>query len=165
MQYPEAKHAFIHAWGTLGTSWGINKAMAQIHALLLLATEPLTTEEIMKELRISRGNANMNLRALMEWGIVKKEHRKGERKEYFSTGKDISDLARQIARERKRRELDPIIKVLEEVQSVSGENRKAVNEFKKVSADLLSYTQKAESLLSKFAATDQNWFFRLLTKA
>lgn len=164
MQYSEGKNKFIHAWGTLGTSWGINKAMAQIHALLLLSTEPLSAEEIMKELKISRGNANMNLRALMDWGIVKKEHRIGERKEYFSTGKDIWDLARQIARERKRRELEPIIKVLGDVQDVSGDNKKAVAEFRKVSSDLLAFTEKADGLLTKFSKSDQNWFFRLLTR-
>src|SRR4051812_27080842 len=100
MVYQDAKSTFIQAWGTLGSSWGINKAMAQIHALLLLATEPMSAEEIMQELQMSRGNVNMNLRALIDWGIVRKEHRAGERREYFSTGKDVWELAKQVSRER-----------------------------------------------------------------
>jgi DNA-binding transcriptional regulator GbsR (MarR family) len=164
MEYSEAKQNFIQAWGTLGSSWGINKAMAQIHALLLVATDPLSADDIMEELQMSRGNVNMNLRALMDWGIVKKEHRVGERKEFFSTGKDIMELARQVSKERRRREIDPIIQVLQQVQGVSGDNKKAVSEFKKVTADLLGFTLKVDSLIEKFIKSDQNWFYKLLMK-
>lgn len=121
MEYNEAKQRFIQAWGTLGANWGINKAMAQIHALLLIATEPMSAEDIMAELQMSRGNVNMNLRALIDWGIVKKENRVGERREYFSTGKNVWDLAKQVSRERRRREIEPILNVLTEVQKVSGD--------------------------------------------
>jgi DNA-binding transcriptional regulator GbsR (MarR family) len=164
MEYNEAKQNFIQAWGTLGSSWGINKAMAQIHALLLVATDPLSADDIMEELQMSRGNVNMNLRALMDWGIVKKEHRVGERKEFFSTGKDIMELARQVSKERRRREIDPIIQVLQQVHGVSGDNKKAVSEFKKVTADLLGFTLKVDSLIEKFIKSDQNWFYKLLMK-
>ncbi|HPM30438.1 MAG TPA: ArsR family transcriptional regulator [Chryseolinea sp.] len=164
MEYNEAKQKFIHAWGTLGSNWGINKAMAQIHALLLLATEPLSAEDIMDELQMSRGNVNMNLRALMDWGIVKKEHKVGERKEYFSTGKDVWDLAKQVSRERRRREIEPIIKVLEDVQSVSGDDKKAVAEFKKVTTELFEFSSKIDGVIEKFTKSDQTWFYKLLMK-
>ncbi len=164
MEYSEAKQKFIHAWGTLGSNWGINKAMAQIHALLLLATEPLSAEEIMDELQMSRGNVNMNLRSLMDWGIVKKEHKVGERKEYFSTGKDVWDLARQVSRERRRREIEPILKVLEDVQSVSGDNKKSVAEFKKVTSELFEFSSKVDGVVEKFIKSDQNWFYKFLMK-
>ena len=164
MEYNEAKHKFIQAWGTLGSSWGINKAMAQIHALLLLASEPLSAEDIMADLQMSRGNVNMNLRALMDWGIVKKEHRVGERKEYFSTGKDIWDLARQVSRERKRREIEPVLTVLHEVQTVTGADKKSIAEFKKVTSDLHDFTSKIDGIMEKFGKSDQNWFYKLLMK-
>lgn len=164
MQYGEAKQKFIHAWGTLGSNWGINKAMAQIHALLLLATEPLSAEEIMDELKMSRGNVNMNLRALMDWGIVKKEHKVGERKEYFFTGKDVWELAKQVSRERRRREIEPILNVLAEVQNVSGDNKKAVAEFKAVTKELHDFSHKVDGLIEKFTKSDQTWFFKLLMK-
>ena len=89
MKLTEGKEKFIQAWGTLGSSWGINRTMAQVHALLLIAPESLCAEDIMEELNISRGNANMNIRALMDWGLVSKELKSGERKEFFSAEKDI----------------------------------------------------------------------------
>jgi DNA-binding transcriptional regulator GbsR (MarR family) len=164
MEYKEAKQNFIQAWGTLGSNWGINKAMAQIHALLLLSTEPLSAEDIMDELQMSRGNVNMNLRALMDWGIVRKEHKVGERKEFFSTGKDVWDLAKQVSRERRRREIEPILNVLEEVQKVTGDNKKEVAEFKKVTNELFDFTLKVDGMIDKFSKSDQNWFFKLLMK-
>ena len=164
MEYDEAKNKFIQAWGTLGSNWGINKAMAQIHALLLLAIEPLSAEEIMEQLQMSRGNVNMNLRALMDWGIVKKEHRVGERKEYFSTGKDVWELAKQVSRERRRREIEPILNVLEEIQNVTGENKKSVTEFKKVTKDLFDFSMKVDGMIEKFSKSDQTWFYKLLMK-
>lgn len=164
MEYNEAKQKFIQAWGTLGSNWGINKAMAQIHALLLLATEPLSAEEIMEELQMSRGNVNMNLRALMDWGIVRKEHKVGERREFFSTGKDVWDLAKQVSKERRRREIEPILRVLEEVQKVSGDNKKEVVEFKKVTGELFDFSVKVDGMIDKFTKSDQTWFYKLLMK-
>ena len=80
MEYTSAKNKFINTWGSLGTLWGINKAMAQIHALLFISPEPLSMENVMEELHISRGNTSMNLRQLIEWGIVYKTSIAGERK-------------------------------------------------------------------------------------
>jgi DNA-binding transcriptional regulator GbsR (MarR family) len=164
MEYNEGKQKFIQAWGTMGSNWGINKAMAQIHALLLLATQPLSAEDIMDELQMSRGNVNMNLRALMDWGIVRKEHKVGERKEFFSTGKDVWELAKQVSRERRRREIEPILNVLAEVQGVTGDNKKEVAEFKKVSKELFDFSLKVDGMIDKFTKSDQTWFYKLLMK-
>jgi DNA-binding transcriptional regulator GbsR (MarR family) len=163
MEYNDAKDKFIQAWGTLGSSWGINRAMAQIHALLLISTEPLSTEDIMGELQISRGNVNMNIRALMDWGIVEKELKRGERMEYFTSGKDIWELARQVSKERRRREIEPIIKVLDQVQSVTGKTDQ-IKEFKSVTGDLRDFSLKVDGVLDKFTKSDQNWFYKLLMK-
>jgi DNA-binding transcriptional regulator GbsR (MarR family) len=124
----------------------------------------LSTEEIMDELQMSRGNVNMNLRALMDWGIVRKEHKVGERKEFFSTGKDVWDLAKQVSRERRRREIEPILNVLEEVQKVTGDNKKEVAEFKKVTGDLFDFSLKVDGMIDKFTKSDQTWFYKLLMK-
>jgi DNA-binding transcriptional regulator GbsR (MarR family) len=163
MEYDKGKQQFIQAWGSLGTAWGINKAMAQIHALLLIASEPLSTEDIMQELQISRGNANMNIRALIDWGIVHKEYKPGERKEFFSTGKDIVELARIVSRERRKRELEPIIKILSQLQEVEGESSE-VEEFKEVTKELLDFSNKADGILDKFSRSDKNWFYKILLK-
>lgn len=163
MDYKEAKDKYIQAWGTLGSSWGINKAMAQIHALLLISTDALSAEDIMSELQMSRGNVNMNLRALIEWGIVEKENKAGERREYFTTGKDVWELAIQVSKERRRREIEPILKVLNQVQNVEG-NSKEIKEFKKITGDLKDFSLKIDSMLEKFTKSDKNWFFKLLMK-
>src|SRR5476649_1278196 len=128
MELAEAKQKFIEAWGKLGSEWGINRTMAQIHALLLISPGALTTEEIMEALNISRGNANMTLRDLMGWGLIEKQHRAGERKEYFFADKDTWNIARQVAKERRKRELDPVLKILDELSKVEGDNTSA--EFK-----------------------------------
>ena len=88
MEFSEGKQKFIQTWGTLGSSWGISRTMAQVHALLLISPEALTTEEVMEDLKVSRGNANMNLRDLMDWGLISKVLVAGERKEYFVAEKD-----------------------------------------------------------------------------
>jgi DNA-binding transcriptional regulator GbsR (MarR family) len=163
MEYQIAKNKFIEAWGNLGSSWGINKAMAQIHALLLVAPNPLSAEEVMEELKMSRGNVNMNLRGLIDWGIVDRERKIGERKEYFSTNKDIWELARQVSRERRRREIEPIIKVLNQVKDVKGNDDK-ITEFKNVTKDLADFTSKVDGAIDKFSKSDQNWFLKLLLK-
>jgi DNA-binding transcriptional regulator GbsR (MarR family) len=163
MKYTEAKEKYIQAWGSLGSSWGVNRTMAQIHALLMISTKPLSTEELMEELKISRGNVNMNIRALMDWGLAKKVLIPGERKEYFKSEKDVMHLAVQVARERKRRELEPIIDILNEVKDVEGESPEE-KEFQKVTADLLKFAKQSEAVLDMFIKSNQSWFFKILGK-
>lgn len=163
MEFEEAKIKFIQNWGALGSSWGINKTMAQIHALLLISSDVLSTEEVMEELKISRGNANMNIRALIDWGIVTKEYKVGERKDFFSADKDIWELARKITRERSRREVEPVLKVLNEVKKVKGHTEE-IETFKTVVADLESFTTKLESVVDKFVKSDEHWFYKNLLK-
>jgi DNA-binding transcriptional regulator GbsR (MarR family) len=88
-----ARDEFITQWGSMGSAWGINRTMAQLHAMLLTATSPLTTDEIMEELKISRGNANMNLRELCGWGLIRSVIRKGERKKKTSGRCSASSFA------------------------------------------------------------------------
>ncbi|MDP4686335.1 MAG: transcriptional regulator, partial [Salibacteraceae bacterium] len=145
------------------SSWGINRTMSQIHALLIVSPKPMSAEEIMDELKISRGNANMNIRALMDWNLVKKQLIPGERKEYFSAGKDIVEVARQIAKERKRREIDPILEVMESLKKVEGTDQET-EDFKKVITELGDFTQKVESTLDKFIRSDKNWFYKTAIK-
>jgi DNA-binding transcriptional regulator GbsR (MarR family) len=164
MKYQEAKDELIQAWGTLGQAWGLNKTMAQIHALLMISTKPLSTEEIMQELSISRGNANMNIRALLDWSIVERVLVPGERKEYFRSEKDIWTLARTVAKERKRRELDPLLKVLKKVSDVQPDGSDEVKELKKVTKDLKGFAEKSEGLLDTFVKSEESWFWNSILK-
>lgn len=106
--YQEALDQFVLYWGEMASAWGINKTMAQIHALLFASTDPLDTDQIMEQLGISRGNANMNVRSLMNWGLINKVHFKGDRKDYYTADKDVWETAGKIIRERQRLEILPI---------------------------------------------------------
>ena len=96
MKLEDAKNRFVQIWGTVGVEWGINRTMAQVHGLLLSSEEALTAEQVMEALLISRGNANTNLRELINWGLVFRENRAGERKEYFYAEKNIWEVAQRI---------------------------------------------------------------------
>ena len=89
MELEQAKNQFINLWGNFGSQWGINRSMAQVHAILLTSPIPLSTEEIMEKLQISRGNANTNVRELINWNLVYKETILGERREFFRAEKDM----------------------------------------------------------------------------
>jgi DNA-binding transcriptional regulator GbsR (MarR family) len=160
----EAKSKFIQAWGTLGSEWGINRTMAQIHALLLISPEALSAEDIMDQLSISRGNTNMNLRSLMDWGIVYKELVQGERREFFVAEKDILKVARQITRERRKRELEPVLKLFTEMNELEGGTKAEMDEFKKVTGDIKDLTLRVDDLLDKFSKSDENWFYKILVQ-
>ena len=163
MKLDDAKLKYIHTWGSLATSWGINKTMAQVHALLLVSTKPLSAEDIMETLQISRGNVNMNVRALIDWGIVQKELVIGERKEFFVATKDIWELFKQITKERKKREIEPVLKVLSELQEIKDDSEEAI-EFKKVLNDLSKVTTTVNNILDKTIKADEHWLLSNFTK-
>ncbi|WP_316813393.1 GbsR/MarR family transcriptional regulator [Pedobacter heparinus] len=165
MELAAAKLKFIEAWGKLGSEWGINRTMAQVHALLLISPEALTTEEIMKELSISRGNANMTLRDLVGWGLVEKQHKAGERKEYFYADKDTWNIARQVAKERRKRELDPVLKVLEELTNVKGDAKDPeFKTFSKSVKDINKLAKNVDKTLDTMLKAEENWFWSSIFK-
>lgn len=163
MDLKEAHIEFITAWGSLGSSWGINRTMAQIHALLLVTIEPLSAEDIMEKLNISRGNVNMNVRTLIDWGLADKRYVTGERREFFIAGKEVWSMAKQVARERKKRELEPLQRTLEKIKldKVKTEEEK---EFKALIDDLSQFADSADGLLGKFINSKKNWIFKLASK-
>ncbi|MBS1501442.1 MAG: transcriptional regulator [Bacteroidetes bacterium] len=165
MELAEGKQKFIEAWGRLGSEWGINRTMAQVHALLLISPDALTTEEIMEQLSISRGNANMTLRDLIGWGLIEKQHRPGERKEYFFAEKDVWTIARQVAQERKKRELDPVLKVLNELSAIKGEEKNPeYKTFKKSVGDINKLAKNVDKTLTTMMKAEENWFWGSIFK-
>ena len=157
MEFKEAKNKFVQTWGALGSQWGINKTMAQIHALLMVSNDAISMEEIMEELQISRGNASMNLRALMDWGIVYKEYKAGERREFFTAEKDLDELAVKISRERSKREIKPALKVLKEVSSITSDNTAEEKHFVDQTTKLYDFVLKADNMLDKMTEYKDNW--------
>jgi len=165
MELAEGKAKFIESWGKLGSEWGINRTMAQIHALLLISPEALTTEEIMETLNISRGNANMTLRDLISWGLIDKQLKAGERKEYFFANKDTWYIARQVAKERRKRELDPIIKVLDELGKVKGDDNDAeFITFSKSIGDINKLAKNVDKTLDTMLKAEESWFWGSIFK-
>lgn len=111
----KAQDLFILEWGRMSSSWGINRTMAQIHALLFVTGRALEVNEIMDRLQISRGNASMNLRELMDWGIVRRFRQPGDRKDTYISETDPYQMFLRVVRERKRREIDPTADAIREV--------------------------------------------------
>jgi DNA-binding transcriptional regulator GbsR (MarR family) len=154
MKYSEGKEKFIETWGTLGSQWGVNKSIAQVQALLLISPNPLTTDDIMGELKISRGNANMSIRQLLDWGIVYKKSVAGDRKEYFIAEKDVWKWALKIGNVRKQRELNPVLDLLKEITENTGAGKtQEEKEFAKQVKELNAFTQQLGSLADKVFLT------------
>ncbi len=108
----ESKAMFVRRWGEMAAYWGISRTMAELHALLFASTAPLCTDDVMEQLAISRGNASMSLRALVDWGLIERVHHRGDRKEYFTANPDVWALFENITRQRKRREVEPILETI-----------------------------------------------------
>jgi len=166
MKLSEAKYKFINSWGNFGSQWGINKTMAQIHGLLLVSEEFHSTEEIMEILQISRGNANMNIRSLMDWGLVYKENVLGERKEFFRAEKDIWTVAKRVTKIRQEKELVPMLRLLEELNNtkLESDSQKEELAFKESIANIDRFAKQADKMLSRVQQANENWFWKSLIK-
>ena len=165
MKLTEAKQQFISSWGAFGTHWGINRSMAQIHALLLISAEPLTQDEMMEQLNISRGNTNMNIRELINWGLVERVILPGERREHFIAEKDIWKVVRLIVKERKKRELEPMLQLLDRLEAVEGDKRdKEVKTFVEVVSGIKKLGRKADRTLDIMMKAEETWFVKALNK-
>jgi DNA-binding transcriptional regulator GbsR (MarR family) len=166
MKLDDAKNKFIQQWGSLGSKWGINRTMAQIHALFLITQEPLSAEEVMDALQISRGNANMNIRTLIDWGLVYKEYKIGERKEFFTGEKDIWKVAQRVIKIRQRTELDPIMHALVELQHVesTAKDKDDVAYFTDQIKNIKSLAELADKSLTTISNSNESWFLRTFMK-
>lgn len=165
VQFEKTRDDFIAQWGVMGTQWGINRTMAQIHALLMTAVEPLSTDEVMEALDISRGNAHTNLKELVNWGLLRIVTKKGERREFFESEKDVWEMFRLIMRERKRRELDPALAVLtrckEETASLKSAEAKA---FNKQMSELEDFVNFASKMSDRASSMPQNKAMQIAMK-
>jgi DNA-binding transcriptional regulator GbsR (MarR family) len=165
MKLTEARQQFISSWGAFGTHWGINRTMAQIHALLLISPDPLTQDDIMEQLNISRGNTNMNIRELINWGLVERVLLSGERKEYFTAEKDIWKVVKQIVKERKKRELEPMLQLLDKLEGVEGDKKdKHVKLFVDTVGSIKKLGRQADKTLDMMIKAEESWFISSMMK-
>ena len=137
---------FILHWGEMGTRWGVNRTVAQVHALLYLAPEPLNAEEIAKALSVARSNVSTSLRELEAWGIVRAVHRLGDRREHYESMKNVWEMARVIGDERKRREIDPTLAVLRECLAELDRAKPGDLALRQRVADMLNFVEALTSL-------------------
>lgn len=149
----------------MGTHWGINRTMAQVHALLMISPDPLTQDDVMAQLNISRGNVNMNVRDLIDWGLVDRVIISGERKEYFTAEKDIWKVAKQIIKERKKRELDPMMKLMDQLSKVDGDKKdKELKTFLDAINGIKKFGAHADNMLDVLVKSDESWFLSTALK-
>src|SRR5213082_653266 len=163
----EARDEFVSQWGVIGSAWGVNSTMAQIHALLITAPSALSTDEVMAELKISRGNAHRNLSDLVTWGLVRSVVRKGERKEFFEAEKNVWKMFCIIIRERRRRELRPAMGALQECAArTKGLKGPEAAAFNKQIKDLSDFLELADNVITKISRSEQSkmvpWALRFL---
>ena len=164
MNIDEAKKQFVSAWGSFGSNWGINRTMAQIHALLMVSTKPLNADEVMEALSISRGNTNMNIRELINWGLVERVVISGERKEFFTAEKDIWKVAKTILKERKKRELEPMTRFLENLQVKENAEDAEVKAFNDIIKSIKELSEEAEKTIDTIVKADESWFWNAFLK-
>lgn len=154
--FDAANTLFIRRWGEMGATWGISRTMAEVHALLYLATQPLCTDDVMERLAISRGSASMNLRELENWGLVQRIHRRGDRKDYFQAEQDVWQMFETIMRERRRREVLPIMETIERCiamvddsrGALRGQARNAAADWRKKYTDILEFCEMMNTLFN-----------------
>lgn len=165
MKLEDAKLEFVQTWGMLGSAWGIPRSMAQIHALLLASREPLSTEDVMETIRISRGNVSINLRDLVNWKLISKQVKLGERKEYFVANHDVWTMVRNIAQERKKREIQPVLDFLAQLKNEKIEgNKEDVVHFKKMVEDLHDLVHRLNELSDLALKLNENVFFQKMLR-
>jgi DNA-binding transcriptional regulator GbsR (MarR family) len=166
-RYQEIREAFINQWGVLGSQWGVSKTMAQIQALLMTSEDPLTTDDVMAALSISRGNAHGGIKDLQSWGLARKVIVKGERKDYFEAEKDPWKIFFIVASERRRREIEPLVALLSEIE---GDSRRLRDDkgkrLHKQMNDWLEFVGLGNSALKAIAGAGKSrltrWFLRLI---
>jgi DNA-binding transcriptional regulator GbsR (MarR family) len=148
MKLSPVQQKFVLHWGEMGTRWGINRTVAQIHALLFVSPKPLNAEEMAETLSVARSNVSTSLKELQSWRIVKLVHVLGDKRDHFETMKDVWEMFRIVLDERKRREIDPTVSLLEECLSDP-------------SKETDKYTEERLRELHRFFKTTTAWYLQV----
>ena len=163
MNLNTAQDRFIQEWGKLSMNWGVNRAMGQIHALLMVSKDDLCADEVMSKLCMSRGNVNMNLKSLEHWQLIKKVCKTGERKDFYRAEKDLSKVFKIIVTERKKKELDPLLELLDDVNCIKSHCPDS-SEFCRMTKELHRFAKRADHALNTITTSDKNWISKILLR-
>lgn len=151
----EARERFVALWSQMGSNWGVPRSMAEVHALLYIIGRPMNTDEVMEQLHISRGSASMTLRSLVEWGIISRVHMRGDRKEYFQAEQDVWKLFRVILRERKKREVDPLLESLRACRELTADKEPSRSrKIDPAAAEIESHNARVDTMLDFVSMID-----------
>jgi DNA-binding transcriptional regulator GbsR (MarR family) len=145
MKLTQATEHYILHWGEMGTRWGVNRSVAQVHALLYLSPKPIPADEIVETLSIARSNVSTSLKELQGWGLVQLTHILGDRRDHFESKKDLWDLLMIIVEERKRREIDPTLTMLRECVAEAREDKEIDPEIRKRIQTTLEFVESMTS--------------------
>jgi DNA-binding transcriptional regulator GbsR (MarR family) len=145
MKLTQATERYILHWGEMGTRWGVNRSVAQVHALLYLSPKPIPADEIVETLSIARSNVSTSLKELQGWGLVQLTHILGDRRDHFESKKDLWDLLMIIVEERKRREIDPTLTMLRECVAEAREDKEIDPEIRKRIQTTLEFVESMTS--------------------
>lgn len=165
MELTHVERRFVLHWGEMGARWGVNRVVAQIHALLLLSPEPLDAEEIAASLSVARSSVSTGLKELQGWGVLRTSHRLGDRREYFGTLRDPWEAFRVILEERKRREIDPTIRVLRECRDEAAGGGERGARTRKRFEEFLEFFETADGWYRRVAALPRKPLLRLFRAA
>jgi len=165
--FEETRKTLIEEWGELGSRWGISRTMARAQALLMIATEPLNTDQVMEALAISRGNAHGGLEELVSWGLARKVHREGDRKVYFEALKDPWQIFFVVARERRRLEIEPVLAVLRQCEASTRDGKTPEETaFHQQIQAMTEFTATGDAALQRIAEAEKRriskWLLRLI---
>lgn len=162
MELTPVERKFVLHWGEMGARWGVNRIVAQIHALLLLAPEPVDAESIAATLSVARSSVSTGLRELQGWGILRVSHRLGDRREYFSTQEDPWEMFRAILAERKAREIDPTLALLRECRDEAGKGGARGEHARRRFEGLVDFFETADDWYRHVSALSRKPLMRIL---
>src|SRR5690349_2663724 len=143
---------FVGLWRRMSSLWGISPTMAEIHGLLYITGAALSMDDIMSRLGISRGNVSMNLTKLVEWGLVRRVHKRGDRRDYYESLSDVWEMFALVASQRKRREVDPVVTTLRQCSEQLADQARtpAVVEHQRRVSDMLTFLSLVDELAQRF---------------
>ena len=153
---------FVLHWGEMGARWGTNRSVAQIHALLYLAPQPLSAEEIADTLSIARSNVSTSLRELQGWGLVHVTHMLGDRRDHFEALHDVWEILNVIVEQRKRREIDPTLAVLRQCMEEAGEDRQTPPAVKERMSSMLEFVDQLSGWYMQIRTLPKSTLMKLM---
>ncbi len=162
MQLTAVMEKFIVHWGEMGTRWGVNRTVAQIHALLYLSSNPLNAEEISETLGVARSNVSTSLKELMSWGLVKVIHVLGDRRDHFESMKDMWEIFNCVVEQRKKRELDPTLTLLRQCELEADKDTKTPDEIKQRIREMTKFLETVTGWYEQMSRVPKSTLMKLM---